>query len=34
MEALMPLTIQLFTGAVGGNIIGTLLEKFSLGIRR
>lgn len=32
MEALMPLIIQLISGAVGGNIIGALLKKFSLGV--
>ena len=32
MEAFMPLIIQLISGAVGGNIIGALLKKFSLGI--
>ena len=32
MEALMPLILQLISGAVGGNIIGALLKKFSLGI--
>ena len=32
MEALMPLIIQLISGAVGGNIIGVLLKKYSLGV--
>ena len=31
MEALMPLIIQLISGAVGGNIIGALVKKISLG---
>lgn len=31
MEALMPLIIQLISGAVGGNIIGALAKKISLG---
>ena len=32
MEALMPLIIQLISGAVGSNIIGAHLKKFSLGV--
>ncbi|MES9960866.1 MAG: GlsB/YeaQ/YmgE family stress response membrane protein [Sedimenticola sp.] len=31
MEALIPLIIQLASGALGGNIAGSLLKKFSLG---
>ncbi|MET0013905.1 MAG: GlsB/YeaQ/YmgE family stress response membrane protein [Sedimenticola sp.] len=31
MEALIPLIIQLASGALGGNIAGSLLNKFSLG---
>ena len=31
MEALMPLIMQLVSGAVGGNIIGALAKKLSLG---
>lgn len=31
MEQIVPLLIQLATGAVGGNIFGTLFKKFSLG---
>jgi len=31
MESLIPLLIQLVTGAVGGNIIGALFKKLSLG---
>jgi len=30
MEQFMPLVIQLVSGAVGGNIIGTLAKKLSL----
>lgn len=29
MEALMPLIMQLISGAVGGNIIGALAKKVS-----
>jgi hypothetical protein len=32
MEALMPLIIQLISGAVGGNIIGAVAKKLSLGV--
>ena len=32
MEGLMPLIYQLITGAVGGNVIGALLKKYSLGV--
>jgi len=32
MEALMPLITQLISGAVGGNVIGAVLKKFSLGM--
>ncbi|MFK8068916.1 MAG: hypothetical protein AB8D52_11785 [Gammaproteobacteria bacterium] len=31
MEQLVPLLINLFTGAVGGNLFGALLKNFSLG---
>ncbi len=31
METLLPLIIQLISGAVGGNIAGALLKTFSLG---
>lgn len=31
MEALMPLIMQLISGAVGGNVIGALAKKLSLG---
>jgi len=31
MESLTPFLIQLATGAVGGSIIGALLQKISLG---
>ena len=31
MEQLMPLIIQLISGAVGGNVIGALAKKLSLG---
>ena len=31
MENLLPLIIQLVSGAVGGNVAGSLMEKFSLG---
>jgi uncharacterized membrane protein YeaQ/YmgE (transglycosylase-associated protein family) len=31
MESLLPLIIQLVSGAVGGNVAGSLMEKFSLG---
>jgi len=31
MEEYLPLIIQLVTGAVGGNLAGSLLKKFSLG---
>lgn len=31
MESLVPLLIQLATGAAGGNIFGTIFKKFSLG---
>ncbi len=32
MEALMPLIYQIITGAIGGNIIGALVKKISLGV--
>ena len=31
MEGLIPLIIQLISGAVGGNIVGSLLKNLSLG---
>jgi len=31
MESLLPLIIQLLSGAVGGNVIGAVLKKLSLG---
>ncbi len=31
MESLLPLIIQLVSGAVGGNLAGGVLKKFSLG---
>jgi hypothetical protein len=31
MESLLPVIIQLISGAVGGNIAGALLKKLSLG---
>jgi len=31
MDGMLPLIIQLVSGAVGGNIAGTLMNKFSLG---
>jgi hypothetical protein len=31
MESLIPVIIQLISGAVGGNIVGALLKKLSLG---
>jgi hypothetical protein len=31
MEALLPMIIQLISGAVGGNVAGGLLKNFSLG---
>ncbi|MCP4229360.1 MAG: hypothetical protein GY771_04340 [bacterium] len=31
MENLLPLIIQLVSGAVGGNVAGALMKKFSLG---
>ncbi len=31
MNALLPLIIQLISGAVGGNLAGSLMKKFSLG---
>lgn len=31
MESLIPLIIQLISGAVGGNAAGALMKKFSLG---
>jgi uncharacterized membrane protein YeaQ/YmgE (transglycosylase-associated protein family) len=31
MENLLPLIIQLVSGAVGGNVAGSLMEKFSMG---
>lgn len=31
MESLLPLIIQLISGAVGGNLAGGILKKFSLG---
>ena len=31
MESLIPLIIQLASGAVGGNVAGSLMKKFSMG---
>jgi len=31
MENLIPIIIQLVSGAVGGNVAGSLMKKFSLG---
>ena len=31
MESLLPLIIQLISGAVGGNVAGSIMKKFSLG---
>lgn len=31
METLLPLIINLVSGAVGGNVAGSLMKKFSLG---
>ena len=31
MESLLPLIIQLVSGAVGGNVAGSLLKNYSLG---
>jgi len=31
MEALLPIIIQLVTGAAGGNIVGAIFKKLSLG---
>ena len=31
MEGILPLIIQLVSGAVGGNLAGALMKKFSLG---
>jgi uncharacterized membrane protein YeaQ/YmgE (transglycosylase-associated protein family) len=31
MESLIPLIIQLLSGAVGGNVAGSLMKNFSLG---
>ena len=31
MEGLLPLIIQLISGAVGGNVAGSLMKQFSLG---
>ena len=31
METLIPLAIQLISGAIGGNIVGAILKKLSLG---
>ncbi len=31
MESLLPLIIQLISGAVGGNVAGSLMKKFSMG---
>jgi len=31
METLLPLIIQLVSGALGGNVAGSLLKNFSLG---
>ena len=31
MESLLPLIIQLISGAVGGNVIGSVFKKLSLG---
>lgn len=31
MEEYLPLIIQLVSGAIGGNVAGTLMKKFSLG---
>ena len=33
MENLLPLIIQLISGAVGGNLAGTIMKNFSLGTR-
>jgi len=32
MEALLPIIIQLVTGAAGGNIVGAIFKKISLGM--
>ena len=31
MENLLPLIVQLVSGAIGGNLAGTLMKKFSMG---
>ena len=31
METLIPLLVQIVSGAIGGNIVGTLVKKISLG---
>ena len=31
MENLLPLIVQLISGAVGGNVAGSLMKKFSMG---
>ena len=31
MENLLPLIVQLVSGAVGGNVAGSLMKKFSMG---
>jgi len=31
MEALLPIIIQLVTGAAGGNVVGAIFKKLSLG---
>ena len=31
MQALLPIIIQLISGAVGGNVAGSLMKNFSLG---
>ena len=32
MEIILSLAIQVFSGAVGGNIAGTLLKQYNLGV--
>ena len=31
MENLLPLIVQLVSGAIGGNVAGSLMKKFSMG---
>lgn len=31
MENLLPLIVQLISGAIGGNVAGSLMKKFSMG---